>query len=47
MNWLTRVIVALLRRSTVLLSADRRVWARALWAEAYGLGFRASAGRAA
>jgi hypothetical protein len=33
MNWLTRVIVALLRRSTVLLPADRQVWAHALWAE--------------
>ncbi len=35
MNWLTRVIVALLRRSTALLPADRQVWARALWTEAY------------
>jgi hypothetical protein len=33
-NWLTRVIVALLRRSTALLPADRQVWARALWTEA-------------
>jgi hypothetical protein len=35
MNWLTRVIAALLRRSTALLPADRQVWARALWTEAY------------
>jgi hypothetical protein len=35
MNWLTRVIMALLRRSTALLPADRQVWARALWTEAY------------
>ena len=35
MNGLTRVIVALLRRSTALLPADRQVWARALCAEAY------------
>jgi hypothetical protein len=47
MNWLTRVSVALLRRSTALLPANRRVWAPALWAEAYRLGFLASARRAA
>ena len=35
MNWLTRVMVVLLRRSTALLPADRQVWARALWTEAY------------
>jgi hypothetical protein len=29
------MIVALLRRSTALLPADRQLWARALWAEAY------------
>jgi hypothetical protein len=34
MNWLNRVVVALLRRSAVLLPPDRRVWTRALWAEA-------------
>ncbi len=34
MNWLTRVIAALLRWSAGLLPADRRVWAQALWAEA-------------
>jgi hypothetical protein len=35
MTWLTRVIAALLRRSTALLPPDRQAWARALWAEAY------------
>jgi hypothetical protein len=35
MNWVTRLIVALLRRSMALLPADRQMWARALWAEAY------------
>ena len=34
MNWLTRVVVALLRGSAWLLPADRREWMRALWAEA-------------
>ena len=34
MNWLTRVMAALLRWSAGLLPADRRVWVRALWAEA-------------
>ncbi len=34
MSWLTRVMAALLRCSARLLPADRRVWARALWAEA-------------
>jgi len=33
-NWLTRVVVTLLRCSAGLLPADRRVWTRALWAEA-------------
>jgi membrane-associated phospholipid phosphatase len=34
MNWLTRVMVALLGRAAGLLPADRREWARALWTEA-------------
>jgi hypothetical protein len=34
MSWLTRVMTALLRCSACLLPAGRRVWARALWAEA-------------
>ena len=34
MNRLTRVMAALLQRSAGLLPAHRRVWARALWAEA-------------
>jgi hypothetical protein len=34
MNWLNRVVVALLRCSAVLLPPDRRVWMRALRAEA-------------
>jgi len=34
MNWLTRMVMALLRGSAWLLPADRRVWMRALWAEA-------------
>jgi hypothetical protein len=34
MNWLTRMVLALLRGSVRLLPADRRVWMRALWAEA-------------
>jgi hypothetical protein len=33
-NWLTRVVLALLRCSAGLLPADRRGWTRALWAEA-------------
>jgi len=33
-TWLAPTILALLRRSTGLLPADRRVWARALWTEA-------------
>jgi hypothetical protein len=33
-NWLNRVVVALLRCSAVLLPPDRRAWTRALWAEA-------------
>jgi hypothetical protein len=33
MNLLTRVMLALLRRSAELLPPDRRQWARALWAE--------------
>jgi hypothetical protein len=34
MNWPTRVLAVLLRRSAGLLPADRREWARALWSEA-------------
>jgi len=34
MTWLTRMMAALLRWSAGLLPADRRVWVRALWAEA-------------
>jgi hypothetical protein len=34
MNWLTRMMVALVRYSAGLLPSDRRVWARALRAEA-------------
>jgi len=34
MTWPTRVMAALLRWSAGLLPADRRVWVRALWAEA-------------
>jgi hypothetical protein len=34
MTWLTRMMAALLRWSAALLPADRRVWVRALWAEA-------------
>jgi hypothetical protein len=33
-NWLTRVVLALLRISAGMLPADRRAWTRALWAEA-------------
>jgi len=34
MNWLARVVVALLRCSAGMLPADRRAWMRALWTEA-------------
>jgi hypothetical protein len=34
MNWLTRLAAALLRCSAVVLPSDRRLWLRALWAEA-------------
>jgi hypothetical protein len=34
MTWLTRVIVVLLRCATGVLPSGRKVWARALWAEA-------------
>ncbi len=34
MNWLTRLTVAVLRCSAAALPSDRRLWLRALWAEA-------------
>lgn len=35
MNWLSRVVAALLRCSSRMLPADRRGWMRALWTEAH------------